>query len=177
MTDIATTDHDAERVSMSDSEGGDEHDTIDSEDDDLAHDAGDNDGGDRRRAKDAENKNITREERLRRSRERNREHARRTRLRNKAQMATMQQRVAELQAESVALRQRIEVRVTRARARRHAPPHARARHTRTPRRARAFRARSRRHARARRPRDTARARDARAFRSASVTRPPSRRRA
>ena len=108
MTDIATTDHDAERVSMSDSEGGDEHDAIDSEDDDLAHDAGDDEGGDGRRAKDAENKNITREERLRRSRERNREHARRTRLRKKAQMATMQQRVAELQAESVALRQRIE---------------------------------------------------------------------
>ena len=110
MTDIATTDHDAERVSMSDSEGGDEHDAIDSEDDDLAHDAGDDEGGDGRRAKDAENKNITREERLRRSRERNREHARRTRLRKKAQMATRQQRVAELQAESVALRQRIEVR-------------------------------------------------------------------
>ena len=63
----------------------------------------------RNRSKDSDNKHITREERLRRSRERNREHARRTRLRKKAQMAAMQKRVAELQEESLSLRQRMEV--------------------------------------------------------------------
>ena len=39
------------------------------------------------------------EDRLRRSRERNREHARRTRQRKKAQLQTLQSRVAELQEE------------------------------------------------------------------------------
>jgi len=52
---------------------------------------------------------TTREERLQRSRERNREHARRTRLRKKAQMQMMQARVAELHAESATLRNRLDV--------------------------------------------------------------------
>ena len=46
---------------------------------------------------------ISVDERLRRSRERNREHARRTRQRKKAQLQTLQQRVAELQEEGARL--------------------------------------------------------------------------
>lgn len=48
------------------------------------------------------------EERLARSRARNREHARRTRLRKKAQLEALQSKVKELQAESRLLRQAVE---------------------------------------------------------------------
>ena len=48
------------------------------------------------------------EERLSRSRDRNREHARRTRLRKKAQLQALQSRVKELQEESRMLRQTVE---------------------------------------------------------------------
>ncbi len=48
------------------------------------------------------------EERLARSRDRNREHARRTRLRKKAQLQALQARVKELQDESRMLRQTVE---------------------------------------------------------------------
>lgn len=48
------------------------------------------------------------EERLARSRDRNREHARRTRLRKKAQLQGLQKRVTELQEESRMLRQTVE---------------------------------------------------------------------
>lgn len=48
------------------------------------------------------------EERLARSRDRNREHARRTRLRKKAQLQSLQKRVTELQDESRMLRQTVE---------------------------------------------------------------------
>lgn len=48
------------------------------------------------------------EERLARSRDRNREHARRTRLRKKAQLQALQSRVKELQDESRVLRQTVE---------------------------------------------------------------------
>lgn len=48
------------------------------------------------------------EERLARSRDRNREHARRTRLRKKAQLQVLQSRVKELQNESRMLRQTVE---------------------------------------------------------------------
>lgn len=48
------------------------------------------------------------EERLARGRERNREHARRTRLRKKAQLQNLQTRMMELQAESQILKQSIE---------------------------------------------------------------------
>lgn len=47
-------------------------------------------------------------ERLARSRERNREHARRTRLRKKAQLQALQSRVKELQEESRLLKQTVE---------------------------------------------------------------------
>eukprot|EP00635_Sarcinochrysidales_sp_CCMP3193_P005812 CAMPEP_0118890416 /NCGR_PEP_ID=MMETSP1166-20130328/888_1 /TAXON_ID=1104430 /ORGANISM="Chrysoreinhardia sp, Strain CCMP3193" /LENGTH=239 /DNA_ID=CAMNT_0006829029 /DNA_START=184 /DNA_END=903 /DNA_ORIENTATION=+ len=48
---------------------------------------------------------VQKEERQQRSRERNREHARRTRLRKKAQLASLQLRVSELQSESKELEQ------------------------------------------------------------------------
>jgi len=48
------------------------------------------------------------EERLARGRERNREHARRTRLRKKAQLQSLQTRMMELQSESVFLKQSLE---------------------------------------------------------------------
>ena len=50
-------------------------------------------------------KDLSVEERQKRSRERNREHARRTRLRKKAQLASLQLRVTELQTESKHLEQ------------------------------------------------------------------------
>lgn len=53
-----------------------------------------------------EDENV--EERLARSRDRNREHARRTRLRKKAQLQGLQNRVKELQDESRMLRQTVE---------------------------------------------------------------------
>jgi hypothetical protein len=55
---------------------------------------------------DGDNDNA--EERLARSRDRNREHARRTRLRKKAQLQALQSRVKELQDESRMLRQTVE---------------------------------------------------------------------
>ena len=51
---------------------------------------------------------VNAEERLARSRDRNREHARRTRLRKKAQLQALQTRVKELQDESRMLRQTVE---------------------------------------------------------------------
>lgn len=50
---------------------------------------------------------ISVDERLRRSRERNREHARRTRQRKKAQLQTLQARVAELQEEGARLEEAV----------------------------------------------------------------------
>ena len=46
---------------------------------------------------------LSQDERLQRSRERNREHARRTRQRKKAQLQTLQSRVQELQDEGARL--------------------------------------------------------------------------
>lgn len=55
---------------------------------------------------------LTTEERLQRSRERNREHARRTRMRKKAQLATLQSRVTQLRTEGLRLEQALQDCVT-----------------------------------------------------------------
>mmetsp|Transcript_27932 Transcript_27932/g.41410 ORF Transcript_27932/g.41410 Transcript_27932/m.41410 type:complete len:311 (-) Transcript_27932:292-1224(-) len=57
---------------------------------------------------DASEQPVDAEERLARSRDRNREHARRTRLRKKQQLDTLQSRVKELQDENKLLKQTIE---------------------------------------------------------------------
>ena len=59
-------------------------------------------------AAESEDNDVSAEERLARSRDRNREHARRTRLRKKAQLQGLQTRVKELQDESRVLRQTVE---------------------------------------------------------------------
>lgn len=61
-----------------------------------------------RGTKNSQEQHITASSRLARSRDRNREHARRTRIRKKAQLAALQTKVARLEAERVVLRTSME---------------------------------------------------------------------
>jgi len=97
--------HNVRSIRTTNNQSVEEYNNDDNDDDDDDDDNDDPDGSKKRRK-------LTCDERLKRNRERNRMHARKTRERKKKQSFALQQRISELQSESNQLRQIIDDRFT-----------------------------------------------------------------